>query len=194
LYGASNLAGGVVVLPESPEVHPDDVEPARLQAADQLGYEMVRFVRLMSRLGSHMANRQKDGVERAAYALLVHLVLEGPHRTTALAEAVHSDTSTVSRQVGALVKLGLAERRQDPADGRACLIAATGHGEEVFDHNRRRRDAHLATMLAGWPQQDFDRFVTLLGRFNTDFEGYRAVLLGTETEAEPGSGHEGDDR
>lgn len=180
------------MLPESPEVHPDDVEPARLEAADQLSYEMVRFVRLMSRLGTHLATRQKDGVERAAYALLAHLVLEGPRRTTALAEAVHSDTSTVSRQVAALVKLGLVERSQDPADGRACLIAATEHGEEVFDHNRRRRDAHLATMLADWPQRDFDRFVALLGRFNTDFEGYRAFLLGTETE--PAGGQEREDR
>ena len=52
-------------------------------------------------------------------------MIEGPHRSNALAEAVHSDPSTVSRQIAALVKVGYVERRPDPADGRACLLAAT---------------------------------------------------------------------
>lgn len=177
------------MIPES-GVRAEDVEPTRLDAADRLGYELVRFLRLMSRMGSHVAAHQKDGIESAAYALLAHLVMDGPRRTTALAEAVHSDPSTVSRQIGALVKVGFVERRQDPDDGRACLLAATERGRQTFEHNRRRRDAHLAEMLDDWSQSEFERFVHLLDRFNSDFEGYRERLLGSERE--PDTAHEGD--
>lgn len=177
------------MIPES-RISAEDVDPARLATADRLGYELVRFLRLMSRMGSQVAAHQKDGVESAAYALLAHLVLDGPRRTTALADAVHSDTSTVSRQIGALVKVGFVERRQDPADGRACLLAATDHGRQVFEHNRRRRDAHLAEMVGDWSQAEFDRFVVLLDRFNSDFEGYRERLLAAVREPDTGEdGH-----
>ena len=51
--------------------------------------------------------------------LLVHLVKGGPQRSGALAEAVHSDPSTISRQVAHLVRLGLVERTADPEDREA---------------------------------------------------------------------------
>ena len=43
----------------------------------------------------------------------------------ALAAAVHSDPSTVSRQVAALVRAGLIERQADPEDGRASVLVPT---------------------------------------------------------------------
>jgi DNA-binding MarR family transcriptional regulator len=117
-------------------------------------------------------------VESAAYALLAHLIVDGPRRTTALAEAVHSDPSTVSRQTAAMVRLGLIERRPDPMDGRACLLAATEKGEQVFADHRKCKDEHLAAMLADWSAADLRRFAALLDRFNNDFEAYRPQLFG----------------
>lgn len=162
-------------------ISPDDVDPGKLDAADGLGHQMVRFVRLISRIGSHIAAQQKDGIESAAYALLAHLVIDGPCRTTALAEAMHSDPSTVSRQTAALVRNGLVERRPDPDDGRACLLAATEHGNRMFEQNRRRRDAHIAAMLDGWSAAEMEQLTSLLDRFNTNFESYRPHLVGPET-------------
>ncbi|MGH3438301.1 MAG: MarR family winged helix-turn-helix transcriptional regulator [Sciscionella sp.] len=168
------------MIPDIAPVDTGEIGQARLDAADRLGYQMVRFIRLISRIGAHLAAHQKDGIESAAYALLAHLVLDGPRRTTALAEAMHSDPSTVSRQSAALVRNGLVERRPDPEDGRACLLAATAHGERTFEHNRRQRDAHIATMLAGWPDADIHRLVDLLDSFNTSFESYRPQLMGAD--------------
>lgn len=161
------------------DVHPEDVDPGRLEMADDLGHQLVRFIRLISRVGSHLAAAKKDGVETAAYALLACLVMEGPRRTTSLAEAVHSDTSTVSRQIASLVRLGLVERRPDPQDGRACQLAATPEGERVFDYNRKQRDAHIARMLEKWDDSEVRELVSLLDRFNSDFEVYRPHLLGS---------------
>jgi hypothetical protein len=58
---------------------------------------------------------------------------DGPRRAGALADAVHSDPSTISRQIGHLVKLGYVERTADPEDGRATLLAATDEGRRVLE-------------------------------------------------------------
>jgi len=52
----------------------------------------------------------------------------GPARTGALAQALGVTSATLSDSVSALVAKGLAERRPDPADGRAQQIAATPAG------------------------------------------------------------------
>jgi DNA-binding MarR family transcriptional regulator len=88
----------------------------------------------------------------------------------ALAEEVHSDPSTISRQVGQLVRLGLVERTADPADGRATLLAATAEGRRVFEENRRRRNEHLADLLSPWPDGDRRALAALLARFADDYE------------------------
>jgi DNA-binding MarR family transcriptional regulator len=133
--------------------------------------QIVRFFRLTKRAWARFA-AQKDAIEQAAYYLLAVLVTEGPQRTTTLAEAVHSDTSTVSRQIGSLVRHGLVERQADPADGRACLLAATPHGQECFDQQRRARTELLAGMLGHWTSEDLRTVAELLDRLNTDFEKY----------------------
>jgi DNA-binding MarR family transcriptional regulator len=134
--------------------------------------QIVRFFRLTKRAWAKFAAQQKDAIEQAAYYLLAVLVTEGPQRTTTLAEAVHADTSTVSRQIGSLVRHGLVERQADPADGRACLLAATRHGQECFDQQRRARTEQLAGMLHHWTSEDLRTVAALLERLNTDFEKY----------------------
>lgn len=138
--------------------------------------ELVRLVRLVERARADFATRCGDGVERAAYVLLAHLVADGPRRISALAEAVHSDPSTVSRQVAPLVQRQLVERRPDPQDGRAARLIATEAGRKVYDEHRRIRNQHTAAVLADWPAPDVRQLVTLLGRLNTDFEDYRARM------------------
>ncbi len=144
-----------------------------LATADRLSHELIRLNRLMERAAAQHHTHQGDGLERAAFVLLAHLVKGGPQRASALAESVHSDPSTVSRQTAQLVRLGLIERQADPLDGRACLLAATAEGERVFERKRRWRNEHFAAMLADWPVGDLDALQGLLSRFNTDFENYR---------------------
>ncbi len=115
----------------------------------------MRFFRLMKRASARFASQQRDGIEQAAYYLLAVLATEGPQRTTALAEAVHSDTSTVSRQVGALVRHGLVERQADPADGRACLLAATpDRAARASSTTARARTEQMADVLGHWSSED----------------------------------------
>ncbi|MBC8090403.1 MAG: MarR family transcriptional regulator [Pseudonocardia sp.] len=141
-----------------------------LDTADAVGTQLIRLVRLIERTQAHYQAANPDGVERATYILLVHLVKDGPQRAGALADSVHSDPSTISRQIAQLVKLGLVERTADPEDGRATLLAATVEGVRVFEENRRTRNERIAALIAHWSAAERTLFAELLSRFTTDFE------------------------
>ena len=141
-----------------------------LANADAISTALIRVVRLVERSRAQYQADNPDAVERATYLLLVHLVKDGPRRASALAEAVHSDPSTISRQIGHLVKLGYVERTADPVDGRATLLAATVEGRRVFEENRRLRNERFTEILAGWSGDDRAALAAMLGRLATDIE------------------------
>lgn len=148
------------------------LDDRRLDEVEALTSQLMRFVGLMKRRAAGFGGASAGGIEYAAYGLLAHLVVYGPKRTTALAESVHADPSTVSRQTAALVRHGLLERRPDPVDGRASILAATPEGERVFEVNRVRVNKTMATILEEWSRPDVDRFAGLLSRLNTDLEAH----------------------
>jgi DNA-binding MarR family transcriptional regulator len=141
-----------------------------LAVADAVGTQLGRLMRLVERAQAQYHAEHPDAVERATYHLLVHLVNDGPRRSGTLADAVHSDPSTISRQVAHLVRLGLVERTADPEDGRATLLAATAEGRRVFAENRRMRNAKIAGLMADWPAADREALRELLTRFADAFE------------------------
>ncbi|WP_433654822.1 MarR family winged helix-turn-helix transcriptional regulator [Nocardia sp. CA-128927] len=138
--------------------------------ADRLGAQLVRFVRLINRTKTQLSKHGPDGLERLAYAVLFCLVHDGPQRTGKLADQLHSEISAISRQTRSLVEHGLIERRADPVDGRACVLAATAEGVRVFERNRRQRNLWIAELLADWPVEQRSVLIDLLDRFNTAIE------------------------
>lgn len=150
-----------------------ETDQERLTNADELSHQLVRFMRLLERAHANFHTHDHNGLEKAAYVLIAHLTIEGPKRASALAEAVHSDPSTVSRQVSTLVKAGLVERRADPMDGRACVLAATDEGRRLFDTARQERNRHIDRMLGSWPTERRRQLVELFSELNNDFENYR---------------------
>lgn len=100
---------------------------------------------------------------------LLHVVRSsGPLRQSALAEAVHTDPSTISRHVAELVDGGLVERTPDPGDGRASLLALTPEGEAQVTAMRAGRDSYVGGALAGWSTADLEALSDGLDRFTTD--------------------------
>jgi DNA-binding MarR family transcriptional regulator len=147
-----------------------------LADADELSGQLIRLVKLIDRAHAQYQAEHPDAVERATFHLLVHLVKDGPRRAGALAEAVCSDPSTISRQVAQLVRLGFVERAADPDDGRASLLVATPEGRRVFEENRRLRNEKIAGVTADWTSEERRTLSSLLARFVGDFELHR---LGT---------------
>jgi len=158
------------VIAMAPPLTEEAFSAAELDVADELGVQMVRFIRLVNKAKSQVSKQGPDGIERAAYAILFHLIHDGPQRTSKLAETLHAEISTISRQSSSLVQHGLVERQADPEDGRACLLAPTPEGLRVFEENRRQRNMWLATVLADWPEEDRTKLNELLDRLNTGIE------------------------
>ncbi|TCK27442.1 MarR family winged helix-turn-helix transcriptional regulator [Pseudonocardia endophytica] len=155
-----------------PSVEATGTEPggADLELADDVVRELFLLVRQVKR--SAERHRPEMVVDMAGYHVLVYLNVEGPQRAGELAAAFHSDPSTVSRQVAGLVKAGLVERRADPGDGRASILAATDEGVRVIETERRRRARVIAAVLGGWSAEDRAALTGLLARFRDDYQSF----------------------
>lgn len=138
--------------------------------ADQLSAQLIRLLRVVSRSKSQVTKYGPEGLERLAYVVLFCLIHEGPQRTGKVAENLHTEISAISRQAKSLVAHGLVERRADPIDGRASVLAATPEGERVFEENRRLRNLWMAGILAEWPDEQRSQLITLLDRFCSGIE------------------------
>jgi|SRR5579859_68650 len=141
--------------------------------ADTFVALMRTFIRTRSKV---LAAAQHD-VEWSAHLLLRELSIGGPMRASALAEAVESDPSTVSRQVAALVRDGLIERRADPEDGRASLLVLTPKADKILRAQNDVRVQHFNHMLADWSARDLRRFAALLERFTTAYDQATTQML-----------------
>jgi DNA-binding MarR family transcriptional regulator len=156
------------------------------ELADRIGTAMARLNKMHAGVAAHMA---KAGVDKASFILLANLIHLGPSRSSALAEAVFSDPSTVSRQVAALVKDGLVERRADPEDGRASVLAATEDGVRLFHERKRQRNAAISQLFESWTDGEWQQFAGLFERFVEDYERCMPIFI-AESGLGPRSGGE----
>jgi len=159
-------------------------EPGTRPSTGQVSAEVVRLMRQLGSLKAQAAAHSRNGGEWSSYALLFHLLQDGPMRSRELASCVAADPSTVSRQAATLVDLGLVERRPDPADRRAVQLAATERGAELFRRIRADREAMFDVVLRDWSSDDVDQLTSLLARFTADIERHRPLLIKTLTSQE----------
>ncbi|MEU3346836.1 MarR family winged helix-turn-helix transcriptional regulator [Streptomyces sp. NPDC006700] len=112
------------------------------------------------------AGRMHPELSLVSYTLLGHLEESGGCRATDLAAHYALDKSTVSRQVSALERAGLVERRTDPGDHRVQVLHLTAAGRRILARVTESRRAAFHARLAGWPEDDLERFAGYLTRYN----------------------------
>ena len=142
-----------------------------LGEAGELGFELIRLMKLLQSLKGQTF-RLHPAVETTAYPMLFSLQ-DGPRRVSNLAECVHSDTSTISRQVSALAGEGLLEKLADPQDGRAQMVSLTTSGKELLDRIRADRAEFFRALLHEWSAEDIGAFTAYLQRFAGELERWR---------------------
>jgi DNA-binding MarR family transcriptional regulator len=140
--------------------------PAAAAVADSCG----KLVRGFARVKSQLLALTHDDVDWSAHLLITQLAGEGPMRLSALAELVHADPSTVSRQVATLVRDGYVERRADPVDGRASLLVVTEQGQRLYSELMRLRTEFYQRMLADWTDDQCHEFAALAARLTTGID------------------------
>jgi DNA-binding MarR family transcriptional regulator len=136
-------------------------------------------VRLSSSNAMHDAILNAAGLEfdRSAYPLLASLAELGPLRIRQLADEVHLNPSTVSRQLVPLEEAGLIVRTTDDMDARASLIGLSRKGTKVLTKIREARHRMLLSLLDdGWTLRDRNRLESSLTRLADRLSG----LVGTD--------------
>ncbi|MER8014929.1 MarR family winged helix-turn-helix transcriptional regulator [Streptomyces griseoluteus] len=136
-------------------------------AVETIQREMTSF----ARRARASAGRMHPELSLVSYTLLGHLEERGGCRATDLASHYALDKSTVSRQVGALERAGLIERRLAPEDARVQVLHLTEAGEEILAQVTRSRRAAFRERLADWPEDDLVRFAAYLERYNAGSAG-----------------------
>ncbi|SDI76995.1 transcriptional regulator, MarR family [Frankineae bacterium MT45] len=160
-------------LTPAPTPAPGSAAPAAgpsIDAIEPLTRSFSHVMRSASRMKHQIMTAARSEVEFSAYVLIATLMNEGPMRAGALAELVHSDPSTVSRQIATLIKDGMVERQIDPRDGRASLLAATQRGRGVCDEHARIRTVRFQAMLNDWSDEECLQFSEYLDRLSAAFE------------------------
>jgi DNA-binding MarR family transcriptional regulator len=154
------------------------MEEQRTAAVAAVTDSFIDLQRTVRRSKARLLAAAGNDVESATHLLLHTVESEGPMRASALAASVHSDLSTVSRQVGALVGRGLLERRADQRDGRACVLAVTDAGRAAIAEHERGRQAFFGEVLTGWDADELRQFGQQLERFTAAYDRVHAALVG----------------
>jgi DNA-binding MarR family transcriptional regulator len=134
-------------------------------ANQQIEQQLTVLLRRVQRIHISTSSGEID-LDRSAYGLMCRLADEGPQRLGALATAFGLDPSTITRQVQALEKSGLAVRSVDREDRRASILDLTEEGRVVLDRTRSYRRSRLEQVLADWPDEDREELGRLLEQFN----------------------------
>ncbi|MFD9462546.1 MarR family winged helix-turn-helix transcriptional regulator [Streptomyces sp. NPDC060027] len=125
-----------------------------------------REMTVFARRARASAGRMHPELSLVSYTLLGHLEEMGGCRATDLAAHYALDKSTVSRQVAALERAGLIERRMDPEDHRVQVLHLTEAGTEILAQVTRSRRVAFRERLTGWSEEDLARFASYLMRYN----------------------------
>lgn len=129
-------------------------------------HELGVFLRRARALSAEVAREVHPELESAAYSLLIRMHERTRSRPSDLADYFGVGKATISRQVKVLEQLGLIERRPDPDDGRAHLLALTDEGRRRLDAARTARQTRFHAMLDTWPAEDVQELARMLARFN----------------------------
>ena len=114
-----------------------------------LEHEMGVLVRRIRRLIAERARMVHPDLSPVAYSMLMALNDSGPRRASDLVDIFSIDKGAVSRQVEALLDLGLIERSPDPEDRRAAILAITEEGSRRLQHDRRAAPPRGARAAVG---------------------------------------------
>ncbi|WP_433685175.1 MarR family winged helix-turn-helix transcriptional regulator [Nocardia sp. CA-119907] len=102
-----------------------------------------------------------------AFSILDLVIERDGCQATDVADHFVLDKSTVSRQVGALERLGYLTREVDPENRRNHILQPTAEGRRVAGAAEQRRHREFAERLTAWEDADIRRFAEYLVRYNT---------------------------
>jgi DNA-binding MarR family transcriptional regulator len=102
------------------------------------------------------------GLSMARTKVLMRLHEQGPTRQSVLAAEFELSPHSITDIIDGLERLGMAERRPDPTDRRAKLVAITGEGEAGLAVAKATRDRLLKQIFGTLSEADRATLLRLL--------------------------------
>jgi DNA-binding MarR family transcriptional regulator len=146
---------------------PPSKPPATMDADPAYGVveplaALVRWARL--RCYEEIAARSNEKLDRSAMNILGTLKLQGPKRTSDLADILGLDRSTVSRQVAAAIDLGLVVRDEDEHDARAAMISLSDQGRAKQQKIAHAWQGIAMDLVSDWDYAEQQEIARLLAK------------------------------
>lgn len=156
-----------------PDESGDDGVPVGDNSNDLIEHQLFTLLRRTQAIHVQTSSGEFE-LERSSYGILCLVADEGPQRLGAIAAAFRLDPSTITRQVQAVVRLGLADKTIDPSDRRASLLSLTDTGLEAVTEARAHRRRMLDAILSEWTPEERESFLRALTRFNRTIDDWIA--------------------
>ena len=131
--------------------------------------ELMKLVRQLETLGRRSSLYVR--VDRAGYLALRTLEALGPSSVNTVAQALHLDASTVTRQVSTLEAAGFACRRADPGDRRSSTISLTAEGRRTMGKVEQERRRVLEALLGDWTDDEVGDLGRVMAKLNLSLAG-----------------------
>lgn len=103
----------------------------------------------------YLKNRMKEMGLSGNMNMILMKIADGPCESQdALALEVLSDKASVSRECGALEKMGLIETVTDPSNRRKRILSLTGKGEKILGEIRKINSGIAEVLLSDIPEDE----------------------------------------
>ena len=124
------------------------------------------------------------GLSMARTKVLRRLREQGPTRQSVLAADFELSPHSITDIVDGLERLGMAERRPDPTDRRAKLVAITDAGQAALDVANATWERLLTQIFGTLDEADRATFLRLLGSLD---EAAQQLIAASAAPAVPGA-------
>ncbi|QDE34661.1 winged helix-turn-helix transcriptional regulator [Microbacterium foliorum] len=126
---------------------------------------VLRSLVAVTRRGLVDARAEEPRLSITDQSIVMAIADEPGIRSTDIAHMFRLNRSTVSRQLSALVSLGLVQETPSAA-GRGRPLELTAEGEEAFRNTMRSLQGVIDAHLAHWTDAEVERFAHDLQRFD----------------------------
>ncbi|WP_411680570.1 MarR family winged helix-turn-helix transcriptional regulator [Clostridium thailandense] len=133
------------------------------QALENIEIEMAVLQRFLASVSTY---KKIGNLDRAAYLLLHTIIYDGNTGVKSMADELHLDISTISRQVRGLEEKGYISRIADTSDRRAYFLEVTELGRKEFDYYKQHALMKVSELLKNWSDEECKIFGLLLKKFN----------------------------
>jgi DNA-binding MarR family transcriptional regulator len=148
---------------------PTTSQPRSVQDTGEHVDELVSALLTASRVLVGVSARSLAGIGDSLtlpqFRTLVVLTSHGEVPLNRLAEILDVNSSSAMRMVDRLIGVGLAARREDPANRRYTLVSATKEGRAIVRKVTTRRRADIRRLVARMPGDHSERLVEALVAF-----------------------------